>query len=103
MHARVSRYVVPQDRIDEDVRGAADTQREVSAMPGSRGLFYLVDRQSGKTMAITLWDDERAMMDSEASAGELRDETMAANHGRLVEIERYEVATRPAGVLAGRP
>lgn len=98
MYARVSRYEVPTNRIEDDVRGVGETQRRIAAMPGSQGLFYLVDRQSGKTMSITLWDDERAMWESEDSASQLRDETTAASEAKLISIERYEVATQPAMV-----
>lgn len=96
MYARVSRYEVPVDKLDEDVRGAAETQKKVAEMPGSHGLYYLVDRDTGKTMSITLWDDEQAMDDSETSASQLRDETSSAAGARVVAIERYEVVTQPA-------
>lgn len=101
MYARVSRYEVPMDRIEDDVRGVEETQRKVSEMPGSGGLFYLVDRQSGKTMSVTLWEDERAMWQSEEAASQLRDETTAASSAKLVSVERYEVATQPAMVGSG--
>jgi heme-degrading monooxygenase HmoA len=101
MYARVSRYEVPADKLDEDIRGADETQQKVADMQGSRGLFYLVDRASGKTMSITLWDDEAAMRDSEADASKLRDETTSASSATITEIERYEVVTQPANVPAG--
>lgn len=96
MYARVSRYEVPMDKIEEDVRGVQETQQKVSQMPGSQGLLYLVDRQSGRTMSVTLWEDERAMWESEEASSRLRDETTAANSGKVISIERYEVATQPA-------
>ncbi len=102
MYARVSRYEVPKDKQDEDIRGVDETQKKVASIPGSLGLYYLVDRDSGKTMSVTLWETEKAMRDSEARASQLRDETSSAASARIVGIERYEVVTQPANVPAGR-
>ena len=68
MYARVSRYEVPVGMLEADVQGAEETERKVSAMPGSLGLYYFVDRETGQTMSITLWEDEASMRDSEAPA-----------------------------------
>lgn len=102
MYARVSRYEVPTDRIDEDVAGAADTQAKVSSWPGSMGLYYLVDRETGRTMSITLWETEEDMRRSEDLASGVREETSSAVGAHLFTVERYEVATQPAMVPAGR-
>lgn len=102
MYARISRYEVPLDRLDEDIRGADDTVTKVERMPGSLGLFYLVDRKTGKTMSMTLWESQQAMSESEAPAASLRDRTSSAVGSRIVAIERYEVVVQPATVLAGR-
>jgi heme-degrading monooxygenase HmoA len=90
------------DRIDEDVRGADDTQRRVAAIPGSQGLYYLVDRDTGHTMSITLWESEQAMRDSDTAASQLREVTSSAVGAKVVSIERYEVVVQPAQVPAGR-
>ena len=96
MYARVSRYEEPVERIDEDVRGASATATRVEGMPGNKGLLYLVDRETGRTMSITLWEDEASMRDSEAPASALREETSSAVSAKVVAVERYEVATSPA-------
>jgi heme-degrading monooxygenase HmoA len=101
MYARVSRYEVPIEKLDEDIRGAEETEKKVRAMPGSQGLYYLVDRDTGKTMSITLWDSEKAMRDSDTAASQLREETTAASSARIVAIERYEVVAQPATVPSG--
>jgi heme-degrading monooxygenase HmoA len=96
MYARVSRYEVPIGKLDEDIRGVDETEKKVAAMPGSLGLYYLVERDSGRTMSLTLWESEQAMRDSETSASRLRDETSAASSAKIVSIERYEVVAQPA-------
>jgi len=95
MHARVSRYEVPIDKLEEDVAGLDDTVAKVAAMPGSLGLYYLVDREAGKTMSVTLWESEQAMRDSETAADHLRDETSSAVSAKVLAVERYEVVTHP--------
>lgn len=101
MYARVSRYEVPMEKLDDDVRGVDATQKRVTDMPGSLGLFYLMDRETGKTMSITLWESEQAMRDSEAAANTLRTETSEAAMSKVMGIERYEVVAQPAAMLAG--
>ena len=101
MYARVSRYEVPIDRLDADISGADATEKRIEEMPGSLGLYYMVDRQSGKTMAITLWETEQALRDSEMAASRLRDETTSAASADIKAIERYEVVAQPAKVPVG--
>jgi hypothetical protein len=59
------------------------------------GMYYLVDPESVKTMAITLWASEQAMHDSEDAASQVRAETSKAVSSKLVAIERYEVVAKP--------
>jgi heme-degrading monooxygenase HmoA len=57
---------------------------------GFRGLVRLDDRESGKTLVITLWADEQALADSAEAAerfGELAAETSGATR---LALERYE-------------
>lgn len=58
-----------------------------------KGAILLVDRQSGEAIAITLWEDEEAMRESEESANSLR--AQAADQMGATQtptIGRYEVA-----------
>ena len=58
-----------------------------------KGAILLVDRQSGEAIAITLWEDEEAMRESEESANSLR--AQAADQMGAAQppaIGRYEVA-----------
>ncbi|MBI5230775.1 MAG: hypothetical protein HY876_01275 [Coriobacteriales bacterium] len=98
MFARVSRYEVPLEKLHDDIEGVDETQKKVSDMPGSLGLFYLVDRATGQTMSITLWDSEESMRASESGASALRDQTMEAASAHVTSIERYEVVSSPAKV-----
>jgi heme-degrading monooxygenase HmoA len=56
---------------------------------GFRGMIAMVDRETGKSVALTLWDSDEALEASERAGGRLRAE------GNMPElkpvIERYEV------------
>jgi heme-degrading monooxygenase HmoA len=39
--------------------------REAAALPGFRGALDLVDRESGRQIAVTLWESEQALRASE--------------------------------------
>jgi len=93
--ARVSRYEVPKEMLAKDIAGVEATKKRIEAIPGSTGMYYLVDPDSGKTMAITLWESEQAMRDSEAAASQVRADTSAAVSSKLVAIERYDVVAKP--------
>lgn len=102
MYARVSRYEVPKEKLEGDIKGTAETVKKVDVLPGELGVYYLVDRESGKTMSITLWESEQAMRDSESAASKLRQKTSSASSAKIVAIERYEVVAQPSQVPAGK-
>jgi heme-degrading monooxygenase HmoA len=60
-------------------------------LPGFSGVLSLLDRQSGKSISVTLWESEQAMRDSEEAANRLRDEAMQAAGAVTPTVERYEV------------
>ena len=95
MFARVSRFEVPKGMLSKDIEGVKETRERIAAIPGTLGMYYLVDRASGETMAITLWESEQAMRDSETAASQVRSDTTAAVSAKLVAIERYEVVSAP--------
>ncbi|MER6251636.1 hypothetical protein ABT224_09705 [Streptomyces sp. NPDC001584] len=65
--------------------------RQVQDVPGFRGVYYLVDRVTGVAKSLTLWDDERTMMDSEEQAARIREQTAQREGQRIVSVERFEV------------
>jgi heme-degrading monooxygenase HmoA len=66
-------------------------------MDGFQGVYFLVDRQSGKGLSITLWESEEAMRASEDAANQLRSESAEASGEEILGVERYEVAIAPEG------
>ena len=92
MYARVNVIETPADRIEEGVRVLRDQViPAVQRIDGYKGLIGLVDRQSGKTLGITLWEDQDKMLASEEEASRIRSEAAEAM-GAKPTVERYEVA-----------
>ena len=92
MHARVTTLSGSPGDVDS---GIANFQADVVpfAKEQGEGAILLVDRQSGKAIAITLWADEQALRESEDAANALR--ANAADQMGASEtptVERYEVA-----------
>ena len=105
MFARVSTYHGDPGRIDEGL----DNLREnivprAQQMDGFKGLYYLLDRESGKALSVTLWASEEAMHASEEAANRLREESAEASGETIDNVERYEVVvfeTSSAGPVSG--
>src|SRR5829696_1667114 len=106
MHARMSIFEGPPDKIDEGVRHAREVilpqAKEID--PGFKGIIALTDRQSGKMLGITFWESEEAMVASEEAANRLREESAEAGGGTVAGVERYEVGlfeVPSAGAVSG--
>lgn len=96
MFARVSTYQGPPDQIDKGVRHAQESiLPRIQEMDGFQGVYFLVDRQSGKGLSITLWESEEAMHASEEAANQLRSESAEASGEEVLGVERYEVVIAP--------
>jgi len=68
MFARVTRIQVKSDKIDEAIKIYADRVTPArKAQKGSRKAYLLIDRKTGKGMAITLWDSEEVAIANEQS------------------------------------
>ena len=92
MHARVSIFEGAPDEIDEALRQAREqVLPQARQMDGFKGIIALGDRQSGKTLGITLWESEEDMRASEEAANRLREESAEAGGGTVAGVERYEV------------
>ena len=93
MFARVATYTGTSDEIDEAIRQVREnTLHKVKQLEGYKGAYFLVDRQNGKSLAVTLWESEEAMSASEEEANNLRSEVADALGTQMVGVERYEVA-----------
>ncbi|MFQ5966769.1 MAG: hypothetical protein ACE5MI_04045 [Acidimicrobiia bacterium] len=92
MFARVSTFQETPEGIAESLERNSEVVEKADAISGFKGLYYLVDRSSGKSVAITLWDTQDAMHRSEEAANQIREDESVATGGEIVSVERFEVA-----------
>src|SRR4051794_30573889 len=92
MHARVTRYEGAEPEAIEETlekkKGVLPT--ELGQTEGMKGAVFLVDRQNGTVLVISLWQGEEAMRASEDEATRVREEVPGPNE--TASVERYEVA-----------
>lgn len=66
-------------------------------MPAARGMdgfvraYLLVDRDSGKTLSVTVWETEEAMRASEEAAARLRSQVTDGIGATGVSVDHFEV------------
>ncbi len=93
MFARVATYTGTSDQVVEAIRLVRENVLpRTEQLDGYKGAYFLVDRQNGKSLAVTLWESEEAMSASEEEANNLRSEVADALDTQMVGVERYEVA-----------
>ncbi len=96
MHARVSIFEGSPDQIDEVLRQVQEkVVPQAKQLDGFKGMIALGDRQSGKTMGITFWENDEALRASEEAANQLRSDAAGATGAEIASVERYEVAITP--------
>jgi hypothetical protein len=93
MYARVTSLAGSPGDVDDGVENFRKNVIPFTREQGGKGSILLIDRASGKALAITLWEDEQALRASEERANTLRAEA-AEELGATEqpEVERYEVA-----------
>jgi heme-degrading monooxygenase HmoA len=97
VYARVSTLRGSPDQIDEGIRHTRESVLpRAEELDGYEGAYLLVDRNSGTSVAITLWESEEAMRASEEAANRLRSDAAEGASAEITNVERYEVAISPA-------
>ena len=92
MLARVARYEVERERIDEALEAFAEASREIEQLDGFAGGYVLVDPEDGRTMTVTLWQNAAVLENSERVAAKARREAAASVGGSVLSVEKFEVA-----------
>lgn len=93
MFARATRLEGSPDRLKEAIRQFREqTLPAAQQQPGFGGGMLLADRSSGAAMALTLWESEANMRDSEQFASQQRSQVAsAAGASGEPRVEHYEV------------
>lgn len=93
MHARVSTYQGPPERIDEAV-AAFDADDRLLDLEGLEDAYLLVDRGSGRMVTVTLWHSREALDATAPAAGSIRTAAAGAGGQAVLSVDAYEVALR---------
>lgn len=97
MYARIATFESTDVGADEKLMGEAMEIVEpiIKAIPGIQGHMELVDRSSGKSLSISLFDTEENAIAAEGIFDEempkALGELMQRFSGRRVSVERYDI------------
>ena len=95
MVARTSTWAGTPEALD---KWAAHVQSQVSGfvakLPGNAGGAFLIDRESGKALTLTLWETEEAAAETDKFADQSRASTIEATGVELLERGAWSVVTR---------
>jgi heme-degrading monooxygenase HmoA len=90
--ARVSTLEGSPDNIDDSVdKVKAETVPRVRELEGNVGLIGLADRTSGRVIAVTLWESEDALRQSEEQADRIRAQAAESGGQQIGKVDRYAV------------
>jgi heme-degrading monooxygenase HmoA len=96
MFARVSTYRAAD--ADKLLEGFQSVTAPLEQIDGFSHAYFLVDRDSGKAMSVTVWASEQALSASAAKADELRTQGTETGGGSIESVEHYEI-----GLTVGSP
>jgi heme-degrading monooxygenase HmoA len=106
MFARVSTYQGRPEQLDEmHHEGMEHILPALEMQDGFSGGLVLADRQSGKVLAVTLWENQQAMDATEDASQWLRIFSAQSSGGTISSVQRYEVffASIQEAQLSERP
>jgi heme-degrading monooxygenase HmoA len=89
MHARVSTYRTSDP--DSLVEGFRSVTGELERVDGFTHGYFLVDRETGKALSITMWDSEDALLASQAKADQLRQRASEPSRTSIESVDHYEI------------
>jgi quinol monooxygenase YgiN len=93
LHARSSTIQAQPSSIDAGIAYVRDELLPaVQELDGCIGMSLLVDRNSGRCIATTAWEDQAAMRASAERARRLRDQAAARFGGTVGKVEEWEIA-----------
>ena len=89
--ARIGTWQGSRDELERWLsRAREEVKPNIRQDPGLEAAYWLVDRDGGKGLIVTLWESEEAMRASEQARLRRQTATSAAT-GARVTTDRYEV------------
>jgi len=92
MFARVARYHIPEENLDDAVQAFGQASQQLSEIEGMAGGYLLVDRDNSTALTVTFWENRAAMESSEVRASRLRSDAVSPYGGEIQAVDRCEVA-----------
>jgi heme-degrading monooxygenase HmoA len=89
MHARVSTY--QSDDPDRLVEGFESVSGSLEDIDGFSHAYFMVDRESGKAISVTIWESEEALTASSKQADELRKQGTEPSGSTVNTVAHYEI------------
>ncbi|HTI56838.1 MAG TPA: antibiotic biosynthesis monooxygenase [Verrucomicrobiae bacterium] len=91
MFARIGTWQGTAEELERwIVRGREQVKPAIRQDPGLTAVYWLVDREAGKGLIVTLWESREAMAASEQARAARQGATSTAT-GARVTTDRYEV------------
>jgi heme-degrading monooxygenase HmoA len=92
MFARVARYRISGDQLDQAAEAFGAVAEQVRELDGNEGGYLLIDRDNETATTVTFWESRAALEASEVRASRLRSEAIGGVEGEVVAVDRCEVA-----------
>lgn len=94
MYARTSTLIASASTVDEGIAYVRDeVWPAVQGMEGCLGMSLVVDRETGRSITTTSWQDERAMSTSRTMVMPLRDRAAQLFGSGQPIVEEWEIAS----------
>ena len=102
MYARVAAFENPRlsepSLVDELTKAARDSSPKwQEALPNAQGHLMLIDRESGRSLGITFFENESQIQEAEPVFERMGNEIPEETRGKRVGVSSYEVLTAEGG------
>jgi heme-degrading monooxygenase HmoA len=102
MYARVAEFDNPRlsepSLVDELMKSARDSSPQwQEALPNAQGHLMLIDRENGRGLGITFFENEAQIREAEPVFERMGDEIPEETRGKRVGVSSYEVLTAEGG------
>jgi len=92
VYARATTLEGSPDRVDEATRYVREqVLPQLQQMDGFKGFIALHNQQSGKLLAVALWESEEVLRATEEAVSRLRSGAAEATGGTVANVEEYEL------------
>jgi heme-degrading monooxygenase HmoA len=92
MFARLARYTIEPDRLEDAIASFREAGAGLRELPGFEDGYILVDEEDGSLLTLTVWSTRTALESSETRASALRRRAARAAQGSVQSIHCYELA-----------